>query len=87
MALHFGAHKKGTMAISLLSYNALAKKCIRPMFAVPAQLCILVQKMQLNFISDSQSRYFHVSFDAREYHNAVQLLVGLFGETAKELKA
>ena len=87
MALHFGAHKKGTMAISLLSYNALAKKCIKPMFAVPAQLYILVQKMQINFISDSQSRYFHVGFGARQYGNAVQLLVGLFGETAKELKA
>ena len=57
------------------------------MFAVPAQLYILAQKMQINFIPDSQSRYFHVGFDAREYDNAVQLLVGLFGETAKELKA
>ena len=43
--------------------------------------------MQINFISDSQSRYFHIGFGAREYGNAVQLLVGLFGETAKELKA
>ena len=56
------------------------------MFAVPAQLCILVQKMQINFIPDSQLRYFYVGFDAREYNNAVQLLVGLVGETAKELK-
>ena len=87
MGLNFGAHKKGTMAISLLSYNALAKKCIRPMFAVPAQLYILVQKMQINFIPDSQSRYFHVGFDAREYDNAALLLVGLSWETAKELKA
>ena len=30
------------------------------MFAVPAQLYLLVQKMQINFIPDSHSRYFHV---------------------------
>ena len=86
MGLHFGAHKKGTMAISLLSCNAFAKKCIRPLFAVPAQLYLLVQKMQINFIPDSHSRCFHVGFDVREYDNAVQLLVGLLGENAKELK-
>ena len=57
------------------------------MFAVPAQLYLLAQKMQINFIYDSQLRYFHVGFDASEYDHAVQLLVGLLGEPAKELKA
>ena len=42
--------------------------------------------MQINLIPDSQSRYFDIGFDALEYDNTVQLLVGLLGETAKELK-
>ena len=41
------------------------------MFAVPTQLYFLLQEMQINLVPDSQSRYFHIGFDALEYDNTV----------------